>query len=432
MKKICLSLIIFIWAALLAVPVQTWAAGSAQGGDTPTPAPTYTPQPTYTPLPTYTPFPTPAPQVQPTAVPTVEPETGFQAGGQDGKFVFGGTYTLRSGEWLSGDLVVFGGTVTLQGDTRVDGNIVVIGGTIDVEGRVRGDVVLIGGTARLRSTAEVDGQLVRVGGTLTRDPGVQIYGGETGGAEVPPIPIVPRIAPTPRPFEVQPNWGLNLYLSFVGRVLRGIATTIVLSLLALFVVSLWREPLERVNRTVTQSPGISWVAGFLTPVAFAVIVPAVAVLSAILILALCLGLVGFLLIAAVSLALVAAWAMGWIAVGQVIGERLLTAMNTRNVTPAASAILGTAIITLLWLGLEPLCGLGWVFFVVLAPLGLGAVVLTRFGTREYTNGHSPFASVVPVPPTPPVAPEPPQFRPVEPAAPAADAPSDESKPADES
>lgn len=361
--------------------------------------------------------PLPTPVAQATAEPTVESQPGFEAGGEEGKFVFGGTYTLRSGERLHGDLVVVGGIATLESDTRVDGNVVVIGGTTDIAGRVQGDMVLIGGAVRLRSTAVVDGQVVRVGGGLTRDPGAQIHGGESSGVPVPPIGPIRPVVPVP----VQPRYWIE---DTVAQVASAIGTTIVLAVLALFAVALWREPMERVSRTVTQSPGISWVVGFLTPLAFAVIVPAFAVLSAILILALCLGLVGFAIIAAVSVALVAAWLMGWVAVGQLIGERLLTALGGRNMTPAASAAAGTAVITLLWLGLNPLCGLGWLFFVVLAPLGLGAVVLTRFGTREYTNGHTFLATPTPpTPPVPPVPPEPPQPAPVEqgePAAPLAD------------
>ena len=456
MRKIAVVWTMLVLTAMLAASLCTqrvMAVGLAQGGDTPTPAPTYTLQPTYTPLPTYTPFPTQAPLAQPTAAPTaaamaaptVESRPGFEVGDQNGKFVLGGAFTLRSGERLLGDLVVFGGVATLEGDTRVDGNIVIIGGAVDAAGRVSGDLVLIGGEARLRSTAEVDGQLVRVGGGLTKDAGAQIHGGEQGGAQIPPIPPIRPVVPTPRPFRVSPNLGLDLYLGFVGRMMRAVSTTVVLAILAIFVVALWREPVERVNRTITSAAGISWVVGFLTPLAFAVVVPALAILSAILILV-CVGFLGIGAIAIASLALVLAWVMGWIVVGQLVGERLLNALNMRNVTHAASAALGTAVITLLWLGLEPLCGLGWLFFAVLSPLGLGAVVLTRFGTREYTNGNIlssapvPSAPVAPVAPVPPVAPEPPQFAPVSPSAPSAasvastpstDSASDESKPTGE-
>lgn len=407
-----------------------------------TPYPTLTPLPTYTPLPTFTPLPQPtsAPVAQPTAVPEVRPtlaptpesQSGFEVGGGDGKLVFGGSYTLRSGERLGGDLVVFGGNVRLETDTRVDGNIVVIGGEADLAGRVRGDMVIVGGGVRLRSTAEVDGQLVRVGGTLQKDEGAKIYGGETGGANIPPLRPMPNV-PTPPPVPSWPQRSVNTFFNFVLSVVYSLGMTVVLALLAAFVVTLWREPVERVCQTIVNAPAASWGVGALTVLAFVVVLPAFAVLSAILIIACGIGLLGFGIIAAASGALVVAWLMGWIALGQLVGQRLLDMLGNHHPTPVASAAVGTAVLTLFWLGLAPLCGMGWLIFAVLSPLGLGAVVLARFGSQDYrtSNGAYPAswspapAPEAPAAPAAPVTPEPSQFVPVTPSAPEA-APSSES------
>jgi len=228
------------------------------------------------------------------------------------------------------------------------------------------------------------------------------------------------------PFQRWADNGVGNVFDFMWRVARAVGTTVVLALLALFAVTLWREPMQRVNRTILNSAGISWVVGVLTPLAFAVVVPAFAVLSAILIIACGLGLIGILIIAAAALVLTAAWVMGWIALGQIVGERLLRALGAHTATPAAAATVGTAAITLLWTGLDSLnalgwlCGLGclggfaWIIFAILAPIGLGAVVLTRFGTQDYGNGngyHMPPAP--PAAPAAPVAPEPPTALPAE-------------------
>ena len=372
--------------------------------------------------------PTSAPAVQPTAVPEVKPTlaptpesgSGFEVGGGDGKLVFGGSYTLRSGERLRGDLVVFGGNAKLETDTRVDGSIVVIGGEADIASRVSGDMVIVGGGVRLRSSAEVDGQLVRVGGTLQKDEGAIIHGGESGGANIPPIPPIP----TRPPVEYWPQSGVNAFLNLVAHVVYSLGMTVVLALLAMFVVALWREPLERVSQTIVNAPAASWGVGVLTVLAFVVVLPAFAVLSAILIIACGLGLLGFGVIAAASVALVIGWLMGWIALGQLVGQRLLDTLGYHHPTLAASAAVGTAALTLFWLGLAPLCGMGWLIFAVLSPLGLGAVVLTRFGSQDYrsSNGTHPAswspapAPVVPAAPVAPVAPEPPQFTPSAPGA----------------
>jgi hypothetical protein len=464
MKKISIVLTVWVLMAALATPamafgpdqaatVTTTATITATATVAPTftpqatytPFPTFTPLPTYTPLPTFTPLPQPtsAPVAQPTAVPeekptlapTPESPSGFEVGGGQGKLVFGGSYTLRSGERLSGDLVVFGGNAQLETDTRVDGNIVVIGGEADIAGRVRGDMVIVGGGVRLRSTAEVDGQLVRVGGMLQKDEGAQIHGGESGGANIPPIPPIP----TRPPVEYWPLIGVNTFFNFVVNVMYDLGVTVALALLAALVVVLWHEPVERVSQTIVNAPAASWGVGALTVLAFVVVLPAFAVLSAILIIACGLGLLGFGVIAAASVALVVGWLMGWIALGQFVGQRLLDMLGNRHPTPAASAAVGTAVLTLFWLGLAPLCGMGWLIFAVLSPLGLGAVVLTRFGSQDYrtSNGTypsawspapapvAPTAPVAPVAPAAPVAPEPPQFTPVTPSEPDA-TPSSES------
>jgi hypothetical protein len=400
-----------------------------------TPFPTFTPLPTYTPLPTFTPMPQPtsaptaqptaAPEVKPTLAPTPESQPGFEIGDGNGKLVFGGSYTLRSGGQLRGDLVVFGGSAVLENDTRVDGNIVVIGGEADIAGRVQGDMVIVGGTVRLRSTAEVDGQLVRVGGVLHKEEGAQIHGGETGGANLPPIRPVPSI-PTPPPMPSWPERGVNTFVSFVVNVVYGFGMTVVLALLAIFVVALWRDPVDRVSQTIVNAPAASWGVGALSVLAFVVVLPALAVLSAVLTI-ICVGLFGFGFIAIASIGLVVAWLMGWIALGQLIGQRLLGALGTHHPTPAVAAAVGTAVITLFWLGLSPLCGLGWLIFAVLSPLGLGAVILTRFGSQDYgpSNGTYPVSAppVAPAAPIAPAAPQPPQFAPSAPeAAPSSEPP----------
>ncbi len=443
MKHTWMLLAILVLTALMATPVL--AAGNPSEGIGPgaraplatitatatltataTTVPTLTPQPTYTPLPTYTPFPTytplaaptaapaaPAATVAPTAGPTVEPSSPppVQVGGNEGKVVFGGTYTLGSGERLGGDLVVFGGTATLQEGSRVDGNLALIGGVADVAGRVTGDMVLVGGSAHLRSSAEVDGQLVRVGGSLDRDPGAQIRGGESGGAGIPPIPPVPAVPVTPLPQR-----GANLFLSFFSYVMRVILTTVLLALAALFVVSLWRQPFERVSQTIVSAPAASWGVGFLTALTFAVLVVPFAIVSGILTI-ICIGLLGFGIIAAASFALAVAALAGWIALGMLVGDRLLRLLGSRSFTPAGAAVIGTAAITFIWVAFEPACGLGWLFFALLAPLGLGAVVLTRFGTQNYPT----IGAVPPAPPAYPVSPAPPApLAPAPEAAPAAE------------
>ncbi|NIV40504.1 MAG: hypothetical protein GWN58_67215, partial [Anaerolineae bacterium] len=120
--------------------------------------------------------------------------------------------------------------------------------------------------------------------------------------------------------------------------------------------------------------------------------------------------------ALVALALGAAGLFGWIGVGAQVGERLLRALNVREIAPLWAAGLGTLLITLVGMGLSVafcLALLGWLMILVLGCLGLGAVVLTRFGTMAYVP--STGAEPGPPRPTPPApvqtaaeVPEPPE------------------------
>ena len=58
----------------------------------------------------------------------VSPAFALELGPYDGgPVIFGGNYTLKSGDTLNGDLVVFGGNVTIEEDALVEGSIVVPG-----------------------------------------------------------------------------------------------------------------------------------------------------------------------------------------------------------------------------------------------------------------------------------------------------------------
>jgi hypothetical protein len=94
--------------------------------------------------------------------------------------------------------------------------------------------------------------------------------------------------------------------------------------------------------------------------------------------------------ALVALLLGAAGLLGWVAIGARIGERLLGALGAGEVAPLWVAGLGTLVITLITVGLTAglcLAPLGWVLIFVVGCFGLGAVVLTRFGTMAYVPGQ---------------------------------------------
>jgi hypothetical protein len=293
------------------------------------------------------------------------------------KRVMGGSFVLEEGATLDSNLIVLGGNATLEAGTSVNCSVIVVGGNVDIAGQVAEDVVLFGGTTDLRSTAVIDGELVSIGGTVSREPGAEVRGGESQGFDFTRNRWLPFRTNIPF-FEPVLWWYETVFQTFLA--------ALALGLLALVVVSLWPEPTSRVSAAITTAPMAAGGLGLLTLVA-------VPVLLVLLTITVCLIPVAFL--GAVVFA--AALLFGLIALGQMVGARLTAALRMYHLSPAVSAALGTGLLWLVTSAVGAVACVGWVAWVVLASVGLGAVTLTRFGTRPY------FASLAPTPPPAPPA-----------------------------
>ena len=88
---------------------------------------------------------------------------------------------------------------------------------------------------------------------------------------------------------------------------------------------------------------------------------------------------------------------GWVAVGSEVGKRLAGAAN-KGWSPALQAGIGTFALVFLvgTFGFMSLEGFGALLGVVISSVGLGAVLLTRFGMRDYIP--SPSSSTVSIEP----------------------------------
>ena len=298
-----------------------------------------------------------------------------------GKVVFGGSYTLESGEEISGDLVILGGSADLERGSRVDGSMVVVGGSASVAGEIDGDVVVFGGNVVLRSTATVDGDLVKIGGSVRRESGAVVRGAE----ESVEIEGLPRIGTLPT--RLNYDWWGNSWFSSAFNVFRDMFTAMALAAIGLLVVLFWPKQTEVVGHAVLTAPLPSAGVGLLTGVVAAVLMVLLAI-------TICLSPVALLLVIALAIAAV----FGWIAVGLLVGWKLLEAFNVRGITPLMAVAVGTLLISVL----RVIPCLGSIFALVVGCAGLGAVVLTRFGRQAYplsTRAPSaPPAPLVPIQP----------------------------------
>jgi hypothetical protein len=271
--------------------------------------------------------------------------------------IYGGSFTVPAGEERDGNVSVYGGDVHVDGSITHD--LHVYGGSATVNGSIGHDVVVLGGSVVLGAHASVGHDVTVVGGSLDRDPGARIghgviEGGGIGGGSAAPgllqVPHLPRLGG----FDV--GFGLGLSVGVV--------------LLALLVQLFFPAQVTTTRDALEDRPFASLGFGCLTAVA--------GVLLA--------GLLGItVLLLPVSLAIAVAMGLAWLlgvaAASALIGQRLAGALHLR-MDPVPTLLVGGLLVAVV----VNVPILGGLFGLVLGSMAVGAVVLTRFGTRS----HPPF------------------------------------------
>ena len=279
------------------------------------------------------------------------------------KFVFGGVYTLKADESLDGNLVVFGGLVTLENGSTLNGDVVSFGGSLTCNGRINGDIVSLGSVVDLQDQAVINGNVNSVGGDYKQSPLARVEGEANTNIQGPfsfaPSGIwhVPELQDSFRPI-----WSA---LWFIFRCFLWAALA---ALVTIFVP----KPVDRVTQAVINQPVVAGGVGLMT----VVVMPIILVGVAITIIGIPLTIFGFLILAA-------AWAYGVIAIGAEVGRRLTGAFH-QVWAPPASAAFGVFFLVFVLDGVRLLVPcVGWILPALAGMLGLGAVILTRFGSQVY-------------------------------------------------
>ncbi|MBN1147840.1 MAG: hypothetical protein JXA78_11350 [Anaerolineales bacterium] len=317
-------------------------------------------------------------------------------GSRCGNLVLGGVCSLEEGDTLEGDMLVLGGSVFMEDGSRVDGGVVIMGGSLQSDGRVDSDIIVLGGQIELGETAEVYGDVVAIGGRVDRAEGARIEGEVFSNASgvfpfvVPGVVQIPDweggapsiIVPGDVPHvDVRYNPFLELMWAFVK--------SFGWALLAILAVLLLPQNAERTAGAATAQPLASGGLGCAT----ALVVPILLLALAITICGIPISLVGALL-------LLAGWVFGVIALGLEVGKRLARALKQDWALPVSAAA-GAFLLTLVINGIDALVPcIGWIVPALVGAVGLGAVLLTRFGAQTYPLDMTPFP---PQPPAPPPA-----------------------------
>ena len=315
------------------------------------------------------------------AMPFVFTQAAYADHCQDDQVILRENFTLPAEEALDSNLVVFGGNVAIDEGATLACSMIVFGGNVEISGAVDEDIVVFGGNTDLNSTAVVGGELVTFGGNISRAEGAQVQGGESQGFGPLRNRGDGRWFTFPNRFDP-----FGSVVAFYQGIFETVFVAIALGLLALLVVLFWPEQTARVSAAVTSAPGAAGGLGVLTAIAVPVLIGLLAI-------TICLAPVGFV----GALLFVTAAALGWLSLGMLVGARLTAALKLYTLGPAVSAAIGTFLLTLVASVIWQVPCVGWVVPVVLGSVGLGAVTLTRFGTRPYL----PNLPAQPMPPMPP-------------------------------
>lgn len=325
-------------------------------------------------------------------------------GVEPGRVVLGDRFVLESGQRMAGDLAVIGGEAVIESGAIVDGDALVVGGSLRVEGRIDGDVAIFGGTATLADSAVVDGDVVTMGGSVARAPGAEVNGEfrQGGAIEIPglrslPIQpggvVPPMLAPDPD-FRTSPGeWLLRAVLT----VLRLILWTLAITAIALVIALLWPKGIERIGRAGVEQPAMVLLTGFVSWILGLALVVILAV-------TLCLLPVALLL----ALVLMVAALLSWIVTGWVIGRKLLALLSVKSPSVLLETVVGTLLLTIVYFLVSFIWCMNFLIGVIVGSFGLGAIVLTRFGTRPYPRtgqGEPPSGTSGPPQVLPPEAPK---------------------------
>ena len=263
---------------------------------------------------------------------------------------FSGTVVVNPQEVVCSDLTSFGGTVDIEG--VLNGDVVAFGSRVTIDGVVHGDIHLYGSSATLHNGSQLHGNILLYAGSYHIDRGAVFDG---------------------KPFNkvAHFDWlfgGGNAFSFPLWSILTWVALGLVLTLLL-------PEHVMLVRTTATNRKGRSFFVGLLT----LLIAPAVLVVLIALILPIPLAII-------VALGLITAWTLGMVAIGWLIGEQIMRAIAPHQNTRTLQIVVGLTALTLV--GALPY--IGWLVNIVAGLLGLGAVLLSRFGTRLYGRPREPL------------------------------------------
>ncbi|MEZ4648129.1 MAG: hypothetical protein R3E97_04955 [Candidatus Eisenbacteria bacterium] len=287
------------------------------------------------------------------------------------------TIRIGSSRWRrQGDeessLVRFGEDIVIDADEVIDGSVVSIGGNVIVRGRVLEDVVSVGGSIKLEDGAVVEGDAAAVGGGLDLAPDAEVMG-EKFDVEFGPAVFTLGT----------PDGGRFFWAVF------SLSLFLLLGLSALAVEWMFPTQMRRMTRHVRAS---LWPSFFVGLAAQVLIGPVLVIL--------CITVIGIPAAILLPFVVTAAQIVGYVLVAAVLGAKFFDGNLDSRAAWIRGSLAGLAVLAFMTVIPLLLAGIGGgigQFGRLLAlgaiaanwtidTLGMGAVLLSRFGSREPSVG----------------------------------------------
>jgi len=234
-------------------------------------------------------------------------------------------------------------------------NAVAIGGQVTVFGEVERHVVAIGGSVVLTKTAVVGGNVVSLGGIIVQGRGAEVRGHLI---ELNLSDISAAISTA-----LNEDWeGWSWIFAIIS-----LSIFLAILILALLIARLFPGPVHAVSLSIRENTFNVTLGGIFVLVS---IVPLALLLAV--------SVVGIILIPLEMLLVVCAALIGFIAVARLVGGKMFTILKIHGKSLVQETLWGLVI---LWLiGWIPY--IGWMVKVISLVLGMGGVLITRFGTMQ--------------------------------------------------